>query len=245
MADSASRLSFLGHGPILGTEIIFDIPPESRSLDALENLYAIERVTIEADTGGTTLTPTLNLENTTLALATVNTSSRSMTEITVEKLGPMTGLTLSGDFTTNVQVFGVEIHIRPIVLGIVLADGQRININGRTNNAASSIIFDIDPHERRLDGGGTFLPVFDRFILEADTDDANVSPTMAFEDDTTITLDTFSSTIRERKVYQINRTGRIDQLLLSADYVTNAIGIYAAELYIRTMPLHIFFDGDE
>jgi len=243
--DSNQRAQFNGRSVALATSVIFEIPAEDRQLDVLSRLYVVERIVIEANTASANVTPSIQLSGgTSTNLTAVNTSTRAFTEISIGRLGPITGLTLTGDFTANVQIFGIELFIRPVVMEVsLMGNGTVHKIDGFTSDAATSITFDLDAWNREM-AGELLVPIIDRLTIEGNTASNSVTSAINVNEGASITGPTISSSSRQQRTSDIDRVGRVTSVVLTADFLANAIAIYSVELVMRALPLNITFLRD-
>lgn len=226
-----------GRSPDPDTAILFEVQPLNQMFNNLGNLYFIERVVLETDTNGTSVTPSIKIGGGTVSLSAFSTTSRSYTERDVERIGPIEHLNLAANFTGDVQLYGVEMFIRPVVLGIRFPDGNRMEVDGKAVASGTEIIFDIDPADRRFDAQ-SFVPLVERFFLDVDSASNDITVTLTMENQTII-LDDMSTSSRDTITYNVNHIGRLRTVSIAADFVTNAIKLYGAEIQMRSLPLGV------
>jgi hypothetical protein len=237
VSTTNQRGEAMGRAPVPGTALLFEVQPLQQTFNELGNLYFIERLVLETNTGGTSVTPTIKIGGGTLTLSSFSTSAREYTEISVERIGPIEYVQLAADFTTNIQLFGVELYIRPVSLGIRMPDGKRDEIGGKAVDNGTAVIFDIDPSDRRFDAQ-SFVPLVERLWLDVDSNSIEITPSIVMENQT-VTLTPESTASRDTIMYSVNHIGRIRYVQLAADYVTNAIKLYGVEMQMRQLPLGI------
>ena len=237
VTTTGQRVGISGRSPNPDTSLIFEVQPIQQLFNELGTLYFIERLVLETDTNSSTITPTINIGGGSITLSTVSTTARGYTEIDVERVGPIENLTLADDFTDDVQIFGIEMFIRPVTLGIRLPDGNRMEVDGKAVDAGTKLVFDIDPADRRFDAL-SYVPLIERFYIDCDSASQDITPTLITENQT-ITLNAANSSARDTIDYDINYIGRLRQVELAADFVTNAIKLYGLEIQMRPMPLGV------
>ena len=76
----------------------------------------MQRVYLEADLAGQTLTPTLLLDGVAVAKTAVTNAARGNIEIPVGRQTREVGVRLTGNVTAQVEVFGIELDVRPSAL---------------------------------------------------------------------------------------------------------------------------------
>lgn len=226
-----------GRCPDPDTGMLFEVQPMNQMFNNLGQLYFIERVVFETNTGGTSITPSIKIGGGTVSASAFSTSARGYTEREIERIGPIEHLNLAANFTGNVQLYGVEMFIRPVVLGIRLPNGERMEVDGKAVASGTEIIFDIDPADRRFDAQ-SFVPLVERFFLDVDSASNDITVTLTMENQTII-LDAASTSSRDTITYNVNHIGRLRTISIAADFVTNAIKLYGAEIQMRPMPLGV------
>jgi hypothetical protein len=241
-SDTNSRIALPGRSTSLASELIFDIPPQLRELDELNTVYFIERLIIEADTNGSVITPIIDFENTSLTLSTISSTSRSMQQISVERMGPITALRLQDNFTDDVQIFGIELVIRPVLLDVVLLSGERMQIDGYSTNAATSIVFDLEPFNRQF-AGTVSLPIIDNMTVEANTAGLTVTSVITCNEGVSFLGPSIQATSRQQLTKQLDRLGRVNTVTLSANFAGASIALYSVELVMRPLTLQLVLDG--
>lgn len=221
--------------------IVFEIDPEIKFLDQTDELYVIDRLTVEHDAEGTSITPRIELRNTTVTLSSLSpVSTRTVDEIEIDRIGPINELSLDAPFFTSgtrPKIYRIELHIRPLRLGIRLPDGNRMEVAGRSTDATAEITFEIDPSDRRFDAQ-SYIPLVERVYIDTNTEGNNISGMLVFENQT-VGLASQSSTVRDMLQYDVNYIGRLRELTLSGDFVTNAIKLYGVEIQMRELPLGV------
>lgn len=237
VSTTNQRAEAMGRAPAPGTALLFEVQPIQQMFNELGNLYWIERIVIESNTGGTNVTPSIKIGGGTITLTAVNTSAREYTEISIERIGPLEHIQLAADFSTNIQLFGVEIYLRPVSLGIRMPDGRREEIGGKATDNSSAVVFDIDPADRRFDAQ-SFVPLVERLWIDVDSVSTEITPSIVMENQT-IPLTPEATATRDTIMYNINHIGRIRHIELAADYLNNAIKLYGVEIQMRQLPLGI------
>jgi len=230
------RVEVQGKSVAPGTRIDFEIPPALRNFDDLEPLYVIDRFIVDADTNSTNVTPTLVFEQSSQALTAVNTSARRRTEAQLDRIGPLQEVQLAADFTTDIQLFGIELYIRPLTLGINFHGGRRIEVTGRATDSSTEVIWDVKAFQQEM-SNITELMIVDRLTIEIDTNSTTVTPKITTNTGTH-TLSTINNSAKGMVEISIDQIGSIDDIQLEADFTTN-IQIWRVELYVRPAVLGI------
>ena len=218
------------------TEIIFEVQPLLQELNMQGSLFWVERVVVEADTNGSDITVIVDTDAGPLTVGTVNTSSRTYAEIDIERPAPVRALRLQDDFTDNVNVFAVELHMRPVEIGFNLFGGQRFTHTGKLVSPGTSLVFDIDPARAELDGTIN-VPLIEYLNLEINSGGTSVTPKIETEFGT-IELESTSSTSRETTVYEIQQVGNVREVRLDGDW-TSGIELYQVEVVVGSLELGI------
>lgn len=226
-----------GRSILPGTSMIFEVQPIQQMFNNLGQLYFIERLVIESDTNGTSITPSIKIGGVTITLDAFSTSARGYTEIDVERVGPIENVTLSGDFESDVQIFGINMFLRPVTLGVKLPGGERLEIDGRASDAGTELLFDIDPNDRRFDAQSN-VPLVERLYIDADTSSSNITPIITMENQT-VGLDFDSTSTRDTMIWDVNYIGRLRNVRLIGDFVNNAVKLYGVELQVRHLEMGV------
>lgn len=244
VTTSGQRLSYPARAEVPSVGITFEIPPNRREFDNTGNLLWIERLVIDANTGGATITVEIETDGATFTVGTVSTTARDYTEIFVQRPGPIIELRLLGDFTADVNVFGVECHVRPVNLGIQTWRQNRFTFDGKVVAPASRIVFDVDPERHELDGVVN-VPLIEWLYLEIDTAGSDVRPRIVTEfGDIVMTL--ANTDTRCTVVYDLHAVGNVHRVQLEGDFANNAIGLYGVECILGSLDLGLrLLEGGE
>lgn len=218
------------------TELIFEVQPLLQELNMEGNLFWLERIVVEANTNGSTITVLIDTDGATITAGTVNTTGREYVELFIQRPAPIRAVRLLDDFTDDVQLFGVEIHVRPVELGINTFGGGRLTHDGKMIEPDSQLVFDVDPDRHELDGVVN-TPVIQFLNLELDSGGANVNPSIVTELGT-INLEAANTSARETVVYEIQEIGNIQELRLAADF-TAGIELYGVEAVVGSLQLGV------
>lgn len=92
------------------TSISFEVEPGSALLAADRDVF-IKRLYIDADTSDEKLNLTLVLDNTTVSLPIVQTSSRDIVELGIGQYGRIVSVRFSGSLNKIVEIYGVEADV--------------------------------------------------------------------------------------------------------------------------------------
>lgn len=245
VTTTGSRGQVRGRSVDPTTAIIFEVQPILEELNMQGALVWIERLVVEADTNSSTITANITSNGVTIAPSqTVTTTSRSYVEIPVQRPGPVFDVRLLDDFTDDVQLFGVELYMRPVELGIQQYNGSRITYDGKMVTPGTELVFDIDPSRHEIDGTVN-VPIIQFLHLDIDTGSADVTPSIVTEL-ATINLQAANTSARETVIYDIQEIGNIQELKLTGDFASGAIGLYGCEIILGNLDLDILvLDGGE
>lgn len=237
VTTAGQRIAYPARSESPDTEITFEVPPNRREFDNLGTLYWIERIVIEADTNGSEITVVIDTDGASFTAGTVNTTTRSHTEIFVQRPGPIRNVRLQDDFTDDVQLFGVEVMVRPVNFAIQTWSQQRVKWDGKVVAPGTEVVFDIDPDRHELDGTVN-VPMVEWLYLDINTNGADVRPriTTEFGD---IVMSLANTEQRCTLVYDLHEIGNIQQVDLEADYINNAIELYGCEVILGSLDLGI------
>lgn len=222
-----------------GDELVWQIQPALQDMNQLGDLFWIERVVVEADTDSNdAVVEYVNGLGNTITVGTVNTASRTYTEFSVEEPGPVREFRIDvGAIEDDIQVFGVEMFIRPVILTIQDRTGaSTINTkhDGKMVDQTSGVIFDIDPFRNEADGD-SYVPLVEFLILDINTGGTDITPKVVTELGT-LFLTAANTTSRETIVYDVSRIGNVTSVELQGDF-TSGVALYDARLMIRSLDL--------
>lgn len=239
LAGNSARLAVPGRAPNPDTEIVFEVQPVIQVMNQQDGLFWIDRMVIEADTNGTNVAVSIDIGATSsISIGTVNTSDRRYTEFSVQRATPIRDVRLTADFTTAIRVYGIELYVRPVQLGLKNNDGgSRGTVTGRMVDGFTELLLTVNPEQRALDGQ-VGVSIVRYLYLDIDTDGTDVTPQI----DTgisTVNLTVANTSSRETVVYEIHEVADLKQLTLSGDFLDNAIGLYGVELAIDQLELGI------
>lgn len=208
----------------------YDVWPHTRELDQLGNLFYVERLLLEVDANDETITATFAFEAGDYVPSGVTNSARGMLEIAVNRLGPLNSVELTP--ITLIEWYGVELFVRPVMLGVnIVESGQRVVMPGRTSDAATSLIFDINPFSFP-DDARHVNPVIRRMWVDAETGDNTITPTLNYTDGTSATLTAISDSSRVITEYSLLSAKRIKNITLAGDFADGEIILYDFEIDI-------------
>lgn len=209
-------------------QVDFDITQQTKQYQQLANLFYIERINIEANTRGQTVTPTLQLEATSITLPTFSTAARDLVEIDVNRIGPFSALSLNP--VSSMQWYSVGMVVRPIVLGLkVVARDLRIVFPGRSSSIATTIRWDINPFALPADARNAQI-IVKRVYLDIVTGAQSVTPVIEYTDGTTESLLAVTQATRGIVEFAVLTGKRIRAFRLDGDFTNSAIVVYDVEL---------------
>lgn len=232
------------------TALTFELNPTFRALDDLKNLLVLERIEYEVDTGGNTITPSLDIRGGTISPGGVIAGTRSVIEQRFDRIGPLLQLNLAGDFIGDaIQMFGVEAFFRPLTLGLNLTTNEqirpgadRIEVPGRAVVPGTAIEFEVQPFRQDFNMHDGLLWI-ERIVIEYDATGDSIDVEIDTEAGITIAAGTLSSTTRTTEEFEIQRPGPPKMVRLEADFNLD-VRVYSVEVYMRPVDMGIQFrDG--
>ena len=219
--------------------ITFDLSPVYE--DSTKQAYLYEKLLLEGNTGSNIVTAYLTLNGQSEAsLGTMNTGSKAVVEISVEKTGRVDSLRLSGVTVTGIYVSKVELICKPLMLDIWI-DDQKKQISGYLAGASNDIIFDLSPiHEDSAKN----IYLYEKLILEGNTDSVTITPRITLSGESEASLSTFSSAAKDVQDIAIAKTGRIDKLRFTSSFDPD-IYLSKVEIICKTLKLDLFLAGKQ
>jgi Fe-S cluster biogenesis protein NfuA len=225
-----------GKTSALATALVFDIPEAIQDINQTTGLFVVDRLSIEANTGSVNITPTLNGEDGNISVTAVNTATRSVVTTKVNRLSRLNSVTLTSDFSAARQMHRIQLVLRPLQLEVVTSDGQGFQLQGRTDNLASSVIFDMVENNSFMNQTASVI-VFDRLSTEMDTASTNITPALNCEDGD-ISVTAVNTATRTVVTTEINRLGRLNSVTYSGDF-TAAVLPHRLQLHVRPLLLEL------
>jgi hypothetical protein len=240
VTSGQQRLAIGGRAVDPSTGATFEMQPIKQELNQLGSLLWVERVVVEADTDSNdlTLTYTDGLGNA-IALGTVNNATREYTEFSIERPGPVRALNITTDLTADIQIFGIEMFVRPVLLTVQDRTSNQVvrtKHDGKMIAQDTVIVFDIDPYRNETDGD-TYIPLVDQLIIDMNSNGVSVTPKIVTELGNFV-LTSFSTTLRETTIFDISRVGNIQRVELAGDFTTG-MALFDLQLLIRPLDLGI------
>lgn len=240
LTSGAERLTVPGRAPTPASGATFEMQPIRQELNQQGTLIWVERVVVEADTDSNDLdlTYTDGLGNA-ITIGTVNTSSRTYTEFTLETPTPMRALNITSDLTDDIQIFGIEMHVRPVALTIQdRTGGNAVNVkhDGKMITQTSAVVFDVDPFRNETDGE-RYIPLIETLSLDIDPGGTEITPKIVTELET-LFLTSVSNDGRATQVWDINRVGNIQSVELTGDF-TSDVALYDVQVQVRSLDLGV------
>lgn len=212
--------------------IQYDMLDKTNELDLLDNLHYVERLDLEVNTNGITVTPTITLSNVSFALQSVSNTTRGFIEVPVNRIGSIDRLTITP--FARIDWFQVELFLRPVVYKIKnVPTGNVSAFAGRTTSIATNIIFDVEPFTAPEDPR-LIDPVIRRLYIDAQTGTQTFQPELTFDDGSTLTLAVVDTVGRSVTEYSIIQPKRLKTLTLNGDFSSDEIIVYSVEsdLYV-------------
>jgi hypothetical protein len=210
--------------------IKYDVIPYTRELDELGNLFYVERLVLETNTNGNSVTPTLGFEAGDVVLSSVSNTSRGMLEVAVNRLGPLNSVELAP--VSQIDWYGVELFVRPVMLGVNIVErGQQVVLPGRTSNSAVNLIFDINAFSFPEDARH-INPIVRRLFIDIETGAETVTPTLNFDGGGSITLSGITLASRAIIEFAILNANRVKNITLAGDFSSSDVILYDIEIDI-------------
>jgi hypothetical protein len=220
--------------------VTYDILPYHRDFDLLGNLYYVERLIFEANTDGEAVTPKIDFSSgTSESFTTFSSTVREFNEVAINRLGPIDNISFTP--INEIYWYGVEMHIRPIQLGVQIVNSgsnalqriTRIDYPGRTSDASTSISFDINPFSFPEDARHV-NPVLRYLWLDIVTGAQTVTPVLVNDQGTETTLTAITAATRAISEFSILATNRIRTIRLDGDFTHSSVILYdiEADLYL-------------
>jgi len=216
---------------------------ETAALDGPnDEVMIVERVFIDIDPNGETVSANLINRFDTVALTDQSGSGRRTFEDEVQLMVLKPSIRFTGTVGARVTLYDVELEVRNLVLGVNIVGGGRIEVKGRYREDVGSgiLVFEVKPDQSNtapLDLTGSLF-VIDRLMVEADTQSTDVTPQIITSSGT-IHLDAISTSTREFNETTIGQIGMIEELRLVGNFLASGTRpqIYRAELYLRELNL--------
>lgn len=206
----------------------YDVYPFTRQLDQLSNLFYIERLALEVDTDDQDVTATFYFEDATVSPTAVSNSARGMLSIDVNRLGPLNSVEITP--ITGVDWYGVELFIRPVFLGVNFVElGKRSAMPGRTVDASTSLIFDINPFSYPEDARHV-NPIVRRIFVDIETGSNTVTPSLTLDDGTSVGLTAITEATRTIVELNVLQARRVKSVVLSGDFADGEVILYDLEI---------------
>lgn len=240
VTSGTQRFQIAGRSVDPSSGASFEMQPIRQELSQLGSLLWVERVVVEADTNGIDLTLTYvdGLGNS-VAVGTVNNAARGYTEFSVEAPGPVRSLEITSDLTGDVQIFGIEMFVRPVLLTVQdRTSGSVVQTkhDGKMISQDTVVVFDVDPYRNEADGE-KFIPLIETLSIDIDSGGVSVIPKIITELGNII-LSAVSTSSRETTVYTVNRIGNIQRIDLEGDF-TSGVALYDVQLQMRSLDVGI------
>ena len=102
----------------------FTIDPERHEIDGGVMVPLIEVMQVDINTNGVDVTPRILTELGTVILEDINTSARETVTLDIHRVGNLQEVTLGADWTTAIELYGCEVIMRPLTLGIAVVRCQ-------------------------------------------------------------------------------------------------------------------------
>ncbi len=211
--------------------IQYDTTPYTLEIDEQDQLYYIERLIVEANTGSNVVTPVLIREDSNITLSTISTATRLMTEIAVNRLGPMLGLQLNATYgSQNIQIHEIALFLRKVELVMNMAPTRsRTMVPGRSVTPTSTILFDIHPF-LLPENTHHINPIIRRIYVDAQIAvGQTVTPVLTYDSGTTSVLAALATGTRDITEYSIMTSNRVRRIHLAGDFTNSGNIIFSIE----------------
>lgn len=237
------RREAVGRSTDPSTALVFEIEPFVRDTSNNARLMALDYIVLDIDTNSTNVTPRLVLEQGNVDLTVVNTSARRQVEIQVDRFGPVHELRLLADFTTDIQVFGVETFFRPLDLLVqITGEEGTVQVTGRADAPQTELAFELPLVSETLAQYNSLL-IVDRVVVEIDTNSSNITPTLITAGGT-ISLTAVNTAARDVVEIEVDRIAQLQEFKLVGDFTAN-VKLFRVALYIRPIFAAVNFPGGE
>lgn len=208
--------------------VAYDLQPFARDMDQLKNLVYVERLTVEANTNGLSVTPSVVFQHATVDLSTFSSTSRTMHETEINRIGNLVRVELNP--LHQIAWYGVELFVRTVDLNIQTVAGGRISsIPGRSNDLDTSLIFDINPFSFPEDARN-IKPIVRRLWIDIVSGSESITPSIQHDDGTTTTLTAITHASRQIAEFNILVGKRARRLTLSGDFTDSGVVLYDISL---------------
>ena len=169
-------------------------------------------------------------EDSNITLSTISTATRLMTEIAVNRLGPLLGLQLNATYgSQNIQIHEIALFLRKLELVMNMSPTRaRTMVPGRSVTPTSTILFDIHPY-LLPENTHHVNPVMRRLFVDAQTGALTVTPHLILDDGTDLTLAGITTATRTITEYSIMRSDRVRRIQLSGDFTNSSNIIFSIE----------------
>lgn len=225
--DRQGVLAIKARSSDLTQSILFQVLEEQRQHEPFDNYLLAYYLTLDLDTNGASIIPTLLFEEGSLILPGIVTNSRALVQLPFARLGHFLSLTLSGNFMTPVTIYRAELEMRPVVLS-VLVNGERLPTQARMRTTGQGLTFEIPDHTW-MGMTPAQAVILKRLVLDADTGGTLLHPSV-LTDSGLSALPAMSTNAREHREYPLGLLGRPRQILLDCD-VPKINALYDAELH--------------
>lgn len=230
------RFTVPGHSSDLSVGIDFTFPPEL--IDAQRFIPLIKTLEVEANTNGATLSGAVTLEEgSSFGMLNFSSVARHTQAELFDRVGRVVSMSVTGDFTANMQIFAVTLYMRSLPLQVMVQRGQPTTVQGEINALGTSISFDLEA----LIDDQQFVPVIESFELDADTGSVDLTPTLTLDNGDTIALTAINTLTRRNTVRDVDRIGRVTYITVAGNFT--GVKMYAARLRLRPLRLGLLFGG--
>jgi len=211
----------------------YEILSYTQELTEQGNLFYIERLLVECNTNGQSVTPRLTFDNdTTVDLASFSTTFRRFIQVDIERLGPLVDLALvNSNFAgSGIAFFSLELQLRPVQLGVnLIGIGSKVEIPGRSPDVSNALVFDINPFT--LPEDARFItPIPRRLYIDIKTDSSGIQVELENDDGTLTNVGTFVSTTRSVLDLSILTGQRLRSVIIGGDFSGTDTILYDIEL---------------
>lgn len=232
-----NRMSIEGHQQGT-TTISFDLSPLHET--TLNKVYFWERFMLDGDTNSEAITPQpFFATESGYSLSNISSATREVNSIDIARIGRMDAFDLVADFTAAFYINKLELIAKELTLDLWVGDQKRI-IQANWLSGVSDLVFDLSPKD---ESSANQVFLFERLMIDADTGSIILTPKLTLVDRSEVSLDTFVSASREVDVIQMQRTGRLDKLIIDpiagSDYA-----IYKLEMITKPMMMDVWI-GDQ
>lgn len=204
----------------------------------------VERSFIDMDPDSNSITPTLINRFDSVTLTAQTGANRRTFEDEIQLMVLKPSVRLSGNVTSRITVYDVELEVRNLVMGITVEGSSRVEVQGRYREDVGNgvLVFEIATDQAAtavLDQTGRIF-IIDRLAIEANTNSTTITPSILFHS-STLALAGISNAARAFTEYEINQIGQLEEVQIAGDFTVAGTrpSVYRVELHMRELQLGV------